>query len=108
MLRALAIFALAYALLSGLLLLPTPLALHAPWCYPPFAFAAAANNYFYMPALGYYDFGQLSNIGIYGYYWSSSANPRYSGHAYALNFLGGGVSVDYYDRFRGYRVGGFE
>ena len=41
MLRALAIFALAYALLSGLLLLPTPLALHAPWCYPPFAFAAA-------------------------------------------------------------------
>ena len=41
MLKALAIFALAYALLSGLLLLPTPLALHAPWCYPPFAFAAA-------------------------------------------------------------------
>ena len=40
MLRALAIFAFAYALLSGLLLLPTPLALHAPWCYPPFAFAA--------------------------------------------------------------------
>ena len=41
MLKALAIFALAYALLSGLLLLPTPLAFHAPWCYPPFAFAAA-------------------------------------------------------------------
>ena len=41
MLKALALFALIYALLSGLLLLPTPLALHAPWCYPPFAFAAA-------------------------------------------------------------------
>lgn len=41
MLKALALFALTYALLSGLLLLPTPLALHAPWCYPPFAFAAA-------------------------------------------------------------------
>ena len=40
MLKALALFALTYALLSGLLLLPTPLALHAPWCYPPFAFAA--------------------------------------------------------------------
>ena len=40
MLKALALFALIYALLSGLLLLPTPLALHAPWCYPPFAFAA--------------------------------------------------------------------
>lgn len=41
MLKTLALFALTYALLSGLLLLPTPLALHAPWCYPPFAFAAA-------------------------------------------------------------------
>lgn len=41
MLKALTTFALAYALLSSLLLLPTPLALHAPWCYPPFAFAAA-------------------------------------------------------------------
>ena len=41
MLKALTTFALAYALLSGLLLLPTPLALYAPWCYPPFAFAAA-------------------------------------------------------------------
>ena len=41
MLKALALFALIYALLSSLLLLPTPLALHAPWCYPPFAFAAA-------------------------------------------------------------------
>ena len=39
--KTLALFALTYALLSGLLLLPTPLALHAPWCYPPFAFAAA-------------------------------------------------------------------
>ncbi|EHM53618.1 hypothetical protein [Cardiobacterium valvarum] len=41
MLKALTTFAFTYALLSGLLLLPTPLALHAPWCYPPFAFAAA-------------------------------------------------------------------
>ena len=40
MLKALTTFALTYALLSGLLLLPTPLALYAPWCYPPFAFAA--------------------------------------------------------------------
>ena len=41
MLKAFALFALTYVLFSGLLLLPTPLALHAPWCYPPFAFAAA-------------------------------------------------------------------
>ena len=31
MLKALALFALTYALLSGLLLLPTPLAFHAVW-----------------------------------------------------------------------------
>ena len=70
--------------------------------------AADAGKYFYLPALGYYHFGQLYRVGYNGIYWSSSANPRYSGHAYALNFLGGGVSVDYYDRFRGYRVGDFE
>ena len=49
MLKALALFALTYALLSGLLLLPTPLALHAPWCYPPFAFAAAILAMFTTP-----------------------------------------------------------
>lgn len=42
MCKALAVFAAAYLVLSCLLLLPpTALPLHAPWCYPPLAFAAA-------------------------------------------------------------------
>ena len=42
MLKALALFALAYSLLGCLLLLPAPLALYAPWLSPPFALLAAA------------------------------------------------------------------
>ena len=70
--------------------------------------AAAANNYFYMPALGYYDFGQLSNIGIYGYYWSSSAYPLGNLMAYHLRFDSGSVYVYSSRRYGGFRVGGFE
>ena len=70
--------------------------------------AADAGNYFYLPALGYYDSGQLYGIGNFSYYWSSSANPWYNGNAYSLNFGSGGVNVDRYVRTDGYRVGGFE
>ena len=60
--------------------------------------AADANNYFYLPALGYYYSGQLNLVGGYGngdgiYYWSSSGHPRGSGHAYCLYFRSGHVGV---------------
>ena len=71
--------------------------------------AADANKYFYLPALGYYPFGQLVSVGSYGYYWSSSANPWDSNlGAYGLHFGSGNVTVHYYYRYRGFRVGGFE
>ena len=60
--------------------------------------AADANNYFYLPALGYYYSGQLYNVGNAGYYWSSSANPWSSNYAYGLDFDSGNVSVYYYYR----------
>ena len=65
--------------------------------------AADANNYFYLPALGRYDSGQLS-YSRYGYYWSSSAYPRDSYRAYYLYFTGGTVTVDYGSRYYGLRV----
>ena len=65
--------------------------------------AADANNYFYLPALGRYDSGQLS-YSRYGYYWSSSAYPRDSYRAYYLYFTGGTVTVDYDSRYYGLRV----
>ena len=64
--------------------------------------AADANNYFYLPALGYYLSGQLTNVGYYGYYWSSSAYPWGSSSAYDLIFNSGYVNVN-----GNYRNGGF-
>ena len=55
--------------------------------------AADANNYFYLPALGYYYSGQLNYGGDYGCYWSSSALPWGSYGAYYLSFFSGNVYV---------------
>ena len=66
--------------------------------------AADANNYFYLPALGYYDSGQLYGVGNASYYWSSSANPRNSNRAYRLYFESGYVYVDHYYRYYGFRA----
>ena len=66
--------------------------------------AADAGNYFYLPALGYYNSGQLYYVGGYGYYWSSSANPWGSGYAYGLNFSSGYVNVNSNSRSNGFRA----
>ena len=61
--------------------------------------AADANNYFYLPALGYYYYDQLWDVGNNGYYWSSSALPGASINACYLYFGLGGVSVG--NQYRG-------
>ena len=66
--------------------------------------AADAGNYFYLPALGYYDSGWLDYAGYNGFYWSSSGHPRYSGYAYAMNLQSGSVLVFTNIRFLGFRV----
>ena len=71
--------------------------------------AADANNYFYLPALGYYNSGQLFSVGDVGFYWSSSANQWDSGSAYNLYLGSGMVFVDsHYVRDRGFRVEAFQ
>ena len=70
--------------------------------------AADAGNYFYLPALGYYYFGQLVAVRLDGNYWSSSAHPQVSYHAYYLYFTSGTVDVTYNYRLQGLRVDGFE
>ena len=69
--------------------------------------AADANNYFYLPALGYYNSGQLYSVGYIGYYWSSSAYPWDSDYAYDLGFDSGNVYVNYYNRNYGFRAEAF-
>ena len=66
--------------------------------------AADAGNYFYLPALGYYLSGQLYNVGYGGHYWSSSANPWNSDHAYILSFNSGDVYVYGGNRNDGFRA----
>ena len=70
--------------------------------------AADAGNYFYLPALGYYDYGQLYSVGNHGFYWSSSAHPWDSDLAYCMDFSSVDIYVHGSYRFNGYRVGGFE
>ena len=61
-----------------------------------------AGNYFYLPALGCYDSGQLRyNLGDYGFYWSSSADAGASNSAFLLTFNSGEVSVSSTTRDRG-------
>ena len=70
--------------------------------------AADVNKYFYLPALGTNNSGQLVSVGDYGYYWSSSAYPSNSALACRLYFTSGSVFVGGYLRDAGFRVGGFE
>ena len=70
--------------------------------------AADANKYFYLPALGYYDSGQLNDVGRVGYCWSSSADPWSSDRACSLYFFSGGVFVNYYNRYYGFRAEAFQ
>ena len=73
--------------------------------------AADANKYFYLPALGYYFFGQLYILGDKGEYWSSSANPGGGDKAYFMQFYSGNVWVGGFhsnNREHGMRVGVFE
>ena len=70
--------------------------------------AADANNYFYLPALGFYNSGQLTLVGFSGSYWSSSAHPWYSMEAYGLVITSGYINVGTLTRDSGRRVGGFE
>ena len=76
---------------------------------PTLPSAADAGNYFYLPALGYYDAGQLYYVGDTGDYWSSSADPRNNYiAAYNLYFISNNVTVGISSRENVFRVGGFE
>ena len=70
---------------------------------------ADAGNYFYLPALGFYSYGQLTNVGIYGSHWSSNATPSTSNGVYLLQFYSARVHIGNNNNRRfGMRVGGFE
>ena len=67
-----------------------------------------ASRSFFLPALGQYSFGQLTDIGQSGYYWSSSASPGDSNWAYLLQFSKSEVSVNTAESNGGFYVGTFQ
>ena len=75
--------------------------------------AGEANNYFYLPAIGFYNQNLsmqafLTAIGTFGDYWSSSACSIYGNSAYYLEFSWGSLYLREQERYRGYRVHAFE
>ena len=71
---------------------------------------ADADNYFYLPALGWYTRDKLYKVGSYCYYWSSSAHSSIPDKAYYLGFDNSIVKVsdDLGRNQNGFRVGAFE
>ena len=66
--------------------------------------ATSAGNYFYLPALGYYNSGRLNLFGSVGFYRSSSADPSNKDYAYYLDFGFNFANVDRNYRYYGLRV----
>ena len=66
--------------------------------------AATVNNYFYLPALGYYEADKLNFVGTYGYYWSSTANSKNTTDGWDLGFASSFVGVYGSNRNFGCRV----
>ena len=63
------------------------------------------NNYFYLPALGLYDItGELFNIDLVGYYWSSSACSQNTYDSYWMSFGSGSAGIYYGNRGGGIYV----
>ena len=71
------------------------------------------NEFFYLPAFGFYRDGKLYEVGKIGSYWSTTtAVPGYVNseiNAYNLDFLDNGyITVNNYGRSSGYSVQAFE
>ena len=66
--------------------------------------AAEANNYFYLPALGYYLNDQLTNVGGDGFFWSSTSLSYNSAFACYLHFASDRIYLHYGNREYGFRA----
>ncbi len=66
-------------------------------------FTAANGNSLFLPAAGYFDNSNLSNVSS-GNYWSSSLYTDYPGDAWYLFFYADNFAVEYYGRYYGLSV----
>ena len=86
--------------------------------------ASVRSDYFYLPALGKYTDGKLTDLGVNGYYWASTPNPVNNGDrsepygkVISANCLRFGIKAtetikvyvhSYYERHVGMQVQAFE
>ena len=85
--------------------------------------SSVRSDYFYLPALGQYKDGKLTDLGKKGYYWASTPNPVNSGpesagygNVISANCLRFGIDKqsnnvyvrNYYERYVGMQVQAFE
>ena len=67
--------------------------------------AADAGNYFYLPALGFYDSSKMPwGVGSQLAYWTSTAFGAYSGFAYCMSGKSGAAWMGPDPRYNGHRV----
>lgn len=58
-------------------------------------------NYFFLPAMGFYNWGNLTDLGTIGYYWSSTPQTSNAYYSYMMYFSNNSVGVTSYNRGNG-------
>ena len=51
------------------------------------------NSYFFLPALGYYNFGMINEMGSTGCYWTSTRTPVDTNWAYRIKFNSSSIDL---------------
>ncbi|MGM9793465.1 MAG: hypothetical protein ACI3Y8_04710, partial [Candidatus Cryptobacteroides sp.] len=62
------------------------------------------DNWIFLPAAGYREYGSHKRVGADGMYWSSSHNPDYQDHAYSMEFGSDDISKVSRSRYYGLSV----
>ena len=70
--------------------------------------ASEIGQFFYLPSLGFFNYGQLIGVGVGGYYWSSNTRPESGTNAYYLWARSNSVQVSNTGINYGFRVQAFE
>ena len=69
-----------------------------------FLFTGPNGNSIFLPAGGYYFDSDHEDVGVGGYYWTSSLGPGMSGYAWLFHFYADGYDMNNYGRGQGRSV----
>lgn len=60
------------------------------------------NNYFYLPAKGFYRHGEFQYVSGYGYYWSATRSIHNPDRSFSLSFSSSAISLGFNYQFYGF------